>query len=116
VAIFWRVEMTIEQRIKEARKMNCDADLLVSIERKLNGIEDELDMAQFQTVLMVISDTREPFIEAKRRHADITKALVCLNKSRDLLKADDFYKAWRMAKKGEKIIKETIGGNGNGTR
>ncbi len=113
-----------KERLQEAQKMDAETERAEAyIEEARNAVKEkayqqvidftnkaieELDNAQFQQVLKVISSSRSKFIAAKKAGADITTALELLNKARDALKSSDFVQAIEYAKKGDQSIEDIV--------
>jgi len=76
----------------------------------LKKSEKELENAQFQRVLLTISESRGKFITARSIGADLSTAMSLLNEAREALRKGSYRQALEFARKGdeevERIIKE----------
>ncbi len=80
-------------------------------ERTLDLINEAIEYtenAQFQTVLKIISHSRNKFITAKNIGVDLSKAMEYLDKARTALRDSEFTKAIEMAKNGESELQKAI--------
>ncbi|MEE8183516.1 MAG: hypothetical protein V3T94_05160 [Thermoplasmata archaeon] len=115
---------TIEKAIAKAERIKADTSktkaLLSETRESLKGgnykesvilikktLED-VENAQFQTVLETISKSRSKFVTARNIGADLGKAMESLNVSRESLRKGDFEKALEYAQKGDAEVDRLV--------
>jgi hypothetical protein len=114
-----------DELIKEAKGINAEvtkASLLLNKAKEAQKtskfpevydftaqIREEVENAQFQSVLKTISLSRPKFITAKNIGANLTEAMKHLDMSRKALKEKKFQEAMEYARKGESTINGVIG-------
>jgi hypothetical protein len=74
----------------------------------LNTAHEKVHQAEFDSVLLVISQARDRFVLAKKVGVDMTKAIMLLNTSRDNLKLGKFEDAIRYAEQSRKEVDTSL--------
>lgn len=74
----------------------------------LNTAHEKVHQAEFESVLLVISQARDRFVLAKKVGVDMTKAILLLNTSRDNLKMGKFEDAIRYAEQSRQEVDRSL--------
>ncbi|MFQ6127706.1 MAG: hypothetical protein ACE5QW_02230 [Thermoplasmata archaeon] len=115
---------TIEKAIGKAERIKADTSkskaILSEIRKSLKegkyqesvtlikkSLED-IETAQFQTVLETISQSRSKFVTARSIGADLSKAMELLNASRESLRKGDYEKALGFARKSDEEVDKIV--------
>ncbi len=89
---------------RESLKGGNYKESVILIKKTLENVEN----AQFQTVLETISKSRSKFVTARNIGADLGKAMESLNVSRESLRKGDFEKALKYAQKGDAEVDRLV--------
>jgi hypothetical protein len=93
--------------LSETRESLKGGNYLESVTLIKKALED-VENAQFQTVLETISKSRSKFVKARDIGADMGKAMELLNESREALKQGDFGKALECARRGDAEVDKLV--------
>ncbi|MCK4368044.1 MAG: hypothetical protein KAW84_08890, partial [Thermoplasmata archaeon] len=115
---------TIEKAVAKAEQIKADTGktkaLLSETRESLKGGKyqesvmlikkalEDVENAQFQTVLETISKSRSKFVTARNIGADLGKAMELLNASRESLRQGDYEKALECARKGDEEVDKIV--------